>query len=112
MSKDRFNYVATNLDSNPAAHYVTPGGKGEKIAPAVVSQASLGVGTLVVILGAIAATLYVRKEWGVGSMKVRDAIAMHVHIPHYSHARQCSWTRCCGAVLDLPSASHRSWAIS
>ena len=80
MSKDRFNYVATNLDSNPAAHYVTPGGKGEKIAPAVVSQASLGVGTLVVILGAIAATLYVRKEWGVGSMKVRDAIAMHAHI--------------------------------
>ncbi len=84
MSKDRFNYVATNLDSNPAAHYVTPGGKGEKIAPAVVSQASLGVGTLVVILGAIAATLYVRKEWGVGSMKVRDAIAMHVHIIHMS----------------------------
>ena len=84
MVKDRFNYVATNLDSNPAAHYVTPGGKGEKIAPAVVSQASLGVGTLIVILGAIGATVYVRKEWGVGTMKVRDAIAM------YGHACQCS----------------------
>ena len=92
MVKDRFNYVATNLDSNPAAHYVTPGGKGEKIAPAVVSQASLGVGTLIVILGAIGATVYVRKEWGVGTMKVRDAIAM------YGHACQCS---CCYALLFI-----------
>ena len=96
MVKDRFNYVATNLDSNPAAHYVTPGGEGEKIAPAVVSQASLGVGTLIVILGAIGATMYVRKEWGVGTMKVRDAIAMNGHA--------CQWS-CCYALLFISRSS-------
>jgi len=66
MGKDRFNYLATNF--NPAAQYIVPGSKGN-VAPAMVSQAGLAAATMIVLLGAITATVYIKKSWGVGSMK-------------------------------------------
>ena len=62
FSKDRFNYVATNL--NPAAQYVVMGGKG-KVAPVAVSQGAIAIASLLVLMSAVTTVLYVKKEWKV-----------------------------------------------
>ena len=66
MLKDRFNYVAKNL--NPDAQYVVMGGKG-KVAPAAIGQGSFLLGGLCVLLGSIATVVYVRTQWGVQTPK-------------------------------------------
>ena len=66
MLKDRFNYVATNL--NPDSQYVVMGGKG-KVAPAAVTQTSFLIAGFVVLLGAVGTVVYIKTQWGVGSAK-------------------------------------------
>ena len=59
MLKDRFNYVATNL--NPAAQYVVMGKKGA-VAPQGVSQNAMLMATFCVVLGAITAVVSQLKQ--------------------------------------------------
>uniref|UniRef100_A0A7S0J2K5 Uncharacterized protein n=1 Tax=Calcidiscus leptoporus TaxID=127549 RepID=A0A7S0J2K5_9EUKA len=66
FSKDRFNYVAANL--NPASQYVVMGGKG-KVAPVAVSQGAIAIASLLVLMSAVTAVLYIKKEWKVNSLK-------------------------------------------
>jgi len=66
MLKDRFNYVATNL--NPEAQYVVMGGKGA-VAPAAVGQGSMLIAGLIVLLGAVGTVVYIKTQWQVGSAK-------------------------------------------
>ena len=66
MLKDRFNYVANNL--NPSSQYVVMGGKGA-VAPAAIGQGSFLIAGLCVLLGAVGSVVYVRTQWGVKSPK-------------------------------------------
>uniref|UniRef100_A0A7S0LD47 Uncharacterized protein n=1 Tax=Coccolithus braarudii TaxID=221442 RepID=A0A7S0LD47_9EUKA len=66
FSKDRFNYVSTNL--NPASQYVVMGGKN-KVAPVAVSQGAIAIASLLVLMSAITSVLYIKKEWQVTSFK-------------------------------------------
>ena len=67
MLKDRFTYVQTHVN-NPAAQYVVMGKTGS-VAPESISQGSFIIATLVVLMGAVGAVVYVRTQWGVTSGK-------------------------------------------
>jgi len=66
MVKDRFNYVSTNL--RPEAQYVVMGSHG-KVAPVAISQSAVGIASLLVLMGAVTAVVYVKKEMKVSSFK-------------------------------------------
>jgi len=66
MLKDRFNYVANNV--NPASQYIVMGGKGA-VAPAAVGQGSFMIAGFCVLCGGIAGALYLKQSWGVNSAK-------------------------------------------
>jgi len=66
MLKDRFNYVANNL--NPSSQYVVMGGEGA-VAPAAIGQGSFLIAGFCVLLGAVGSVVYVRTQWGVKSPK-------------------------------------------
>ena len=66
MLKDRFNYVANNV--NPASQYVVMGSSGA-VAPAAIGQTSFLVAGLVVLMGGVATVVFIKTQWGVSSPK-------------------------------------------
>ena len=66
MTKDRVNYVSTNL--RPEAQYIVPGKSGA-VAPVAVSQGALGMASLIVLCGGLLGAVYIKKEWKVSSAK-------------------------------------------
>uniref|UniRef100_A0A7S4FCL0 Uncharacterized protein n=1 Tax=Chrysotila carterae TaxID=13221 RepID=A0A7S4FCL0_CHRCT len=65
IGKERFNYVAEHM--NPASQYVVMGKKGA-VAPGAVSQSAILIASLLVLMSAITAGIYIKKEYKVNSM--------------------------------------------
>lgn len=67
MVVNRFEYVENNL--RPGAQVIVPGANGTAVAPVAVSQSSLAVATALVVMGGVAAAMYVKTQWNVSSGK-------------------------------------------
>ena len=66
MLKDRFNYVAKNL--NPKLTAVYAGADGS-VAPESISSQSFAIASALVMMAGITVVVYIRTQWGVTSAK-------------------------------------------